>query len=164
MVDPTVEAGNRSAGDETPSARVPVAGPILVADDDAVVSLMVQASIEAMGVANDLVVVADGGEAIRYLAAAVTEGSATAVPVLAVLDLEMPVASGLDVVRWIRSNSAAAHLPVVLLTASVTPEAIATADELGVNAYLVKPVGMSALHDVVDDLPLRRLLVPGPGR
>lgn len=80
--------------------------PILVADDDASAVALITRFIQAMKLANPIVVVRRGDDAIRFLEE--TERR----PAAALLDLHMPGASGLDVLRWMRSHKEYENLPV----------------------------------------------------
>lgn len=122
--------------------------PVVVADDDELARELVVRYLHKLNLRNRVVRATDG-------AAAVTELAALEVaPCLVLLDLDMPVSSGLDVLRWLRTESAFPHVPVVMLTASATLDDIDEAYRLGIASYLVKPVGFAALQDVLRELAL----------
>ena len=66
-------------------------------------------------------------------------------PALVLLDLKLPRRSGLEVLRWIRSQPHLATMPVVVLTSSSEGEDIQKAYALGANSYLQKPVAFNGL-------------------
>jgi two-component system response regulator len=74
--------------------------------------------------------------------------------------MRMPKKSGLEVLRFVRRTSLFARLPVVMLTGSAEMEEVSECYELGVESYLVKPVGFAALNDVLLGLELRRAFLP----
>lgn len=121
---------------------------MVVADDDELARELVVRYLCKLNLRNRVLQAADGAAAAAELAAL---GVA---PCLVLLDLEMPVSSGLDVLRWLRTESAFPHVPVVMLTASATLDDIDEAYRLGIASYLVKPVGFAALQDVLRELAL----------
>jgi len=85
-------------------------------------------------IANPVQVARDGEEALNYL-----EDTDNELPVLVLLDLKLPKKSGMEVLHWIRKESAISTLPVVILTSSPQDADIQHAYFQGANAYLVKP-------------------------
>jgi CheY-like chemotaxis protein len=81
----------------------------------------------------------------------------------ALLDLNLPGGSGLDVLRVIRDNERTRHLPVVVMTSSISARDREIADQLGVEAYLAKPNGYDQFVDTVG-LALRMILREGAPR
>ncbi len=81
--------------------------------------------------------VAGGQEAIEVLQASV--------PDLVLLDVMMPVVDGYQVCRWMRSHSATASVPVVMLSGRADPESVARGLEAGADEYLAKPIKPSHL-------------------
>lgn len=135
---------------------------ILVAEDDAQHRLLIRAALAAAKLANPVQLVTDGDAAIAYLAG----GGANAnrdqypLPVLVLLDLHMPGASGLEVLAWLRAQPGRlGQIPTVLLTASDDEADIDGAFAAGATSYLVKPVGFDALLDVVRTLGLPWMLL-----
>ena len=92
-----------------------------------------------------LYVVEDGKEALDFIFCRGKYVSRKRVRSLKVvfLDLQLPLISGLDVLREIKSNPETEKLPVVILTSSNEDPDISTAYELGANCYVVKPVDFS---------------------
>lgn len=122
--------------------------PVVVADDDELARELVVRYLEKLNLRNRVVRATDGTAAMAELAALGTA------PCLVLLDLDMPGCSGLDVLRWLRTESSFPHAPVVMLTASATLDDIDEAYRLGIASYLVKPVGFAALQDVLRELAL----------
>jgi CheY-like chemotaxis protein len=98
--------------------------------------------------ANDIVHVRDGAEALDYLyrRGAFADRSAT-LPTVVLLDLKMPKVDGLEVLRQMKGDPTLRMVPVVVMTSSSEDQDVVTSYQLGVNAYVVKPV---KFHDFVD--------------
>jgi CheY-like chemotaxis protein len=107
-------------------------------------------ALERAGVSADIRVVTNGQEAIDYLRG---EGKFAhrdrfPFPDLVLLDLKLPVRTGFDVLKWIRSEPALRTLLVVTLTSSVDRGDVERAYQLGANAFLVKPSSINTLADM----------------
>jgi DNA-binding response OmpR family regulator len=123
---------------------VPTAAPrVLVADDEDDIRALVGLAVRRAGctVATQ---VADGTQA---LIAARTDP-----PDLAVLDVSMPGATGLEVCTALRADPATAAVPVLLLSAGATPEDVARGLAAGADAYLAKPFSVAGLVARVREL------------
>ena len=100
--------------------------------------------------ANEVVVVRDGAEALDYLHRRDAyrlreEGN----PVVVLLDLKMPKVDGLEVLRQIKQDERLRQVPVVMLTSSREESDLVASYRLGVNAYVVKPVEFSRFVEAV---------------
>src|SRR4051812_10546785 len=94
--------------------------PILYAEDEEDDVLFVQRAFKDAKILNPLVVVPDGLSAIDYLGGAgrYANRAEHPLPCLALLDFNMPQTSGLDVLKWIRTQPSVCTLPVIMLTSS----------------------------------------------
>jgi two-component system response regulator len=103
--------------------------------------------------ANPIVHVEDGVEALDYLFArgAFAERQ-NGIPAVVLLDIKMPRLDGLEVLREIRSSEKFRHTPVVILSSSREETDLARSWDLGVNAYVVKPVGAHQFFEAVQML------------
>lgn len=105
--------------------------------------------------------VQDGAEALDFLFRrgrhATRETSED--PRLVLLDLKLPKLSGLEVLRTLKADPVTRKLPVVVLTSSREEPDVATAYELGVNSYIVKPVNFERFTSAVQDLGLYWMLL-----
>jgi CheY-like chemotaxis protein len=131
-------------------------GSILLAEDDPNDVALTQLAFEQARFSNPLHVVANGEEAIAYLAG---EGSYAdrqryPIPVLVLLDLKLPRKSGFEVLAWLRGVPNVRRLPVVVLTSSQQSPDINRAYDAGANSYLVKPVAFDNLVGLVRTLGL----------
>ena len=116
----------------------------------------VELTIEALdqhNLANRVTVAHDGVEAMEYLR---REGAfkdrEPGDPAVVLLDIKMPRKDGLEVLREIRSDPALKKVPVVILTSSREEQDLITSYDLGVNAYVVKPVDFPHFIDAVKQL------------
>lgn len=126
---------------------------ILLAEDNANDIELTMAALRANRLANEVIVVRDGAEALDYLYKRGTHATRDpGLPVLLLLDLKMPKVDGLEVLRQVKSDPALRALPVVVLTSSREESDLVRSYELGVNAYVVKPVAFSDFLDAVRTL------------
>ena len=114
---------------------------ILLAEDNPQDAELILEALEDHKLANRVVLVKDGVEALEYLRC---EGKYAARrpdnPAVVVLDIKMPRMDGIEVLRAIRSDPALKLTPVVMLTSSREEQDLIRSYELGSNAYVVKPV------------------------
>jgi CheY-like chemotaxis protein len=128
---------------------------ILLAEDSAQDVEMTLAALASNNITNRVEVVRDGAEALDYLRRRGRWSDREAEPpVLVLLDLKMPKVDGLEVLREIRADPALRFIPVVMLTSSREEQDVVRSYELGVNAYVVKPVGFEKFAQAVRDLGL----------
>jgi DNA-binding response OmpR family regulator len=71
-------------------------------------------------------------------------------PILLLLDINMPLVSGLEVLEWVRSQKALRGVPALMLSSSSQASDIRRAYELGANGYLVKPSALAKLLSMVE--------------
>ncbi|KIQ97034.1 response regulator [Lysobacter sp. A03] len=114
---------------------------LLVEDNPDDVELTRLAFDEAK-IANQLVVVGDGAEALDYLFAkgSYSDRDPNELPSIVLLDLNLPKVDGREVLQAVRANALTKTLPVVVLTTSTEPFDVEASYSLGVNSYIQKPV------------------------
>ena len=127
--------------------------PILLVEDDKRDLELTLVALERSQLANDVVIVRDGALALDYLLregqhADRIEGN----PAVILLDLKLPKVNGLEVLRVVRSTPALRSVPVVMLTSSQEESDVLKSYELGVNAYVVKPVDIDQFFGAVKTL------------
>ena len=124
---------------------------ILHVEDDPNDVLLVARAFRKTQAEISVQVVNDGEQAVNYLsgAHAFSQREQFPLPSLVLLDLKLPRKSGIEVLAWIRSQPGLRRIPVVMLTSSKQPVDINRAYDLGVNAYLVKPVNFDALVEML---------------
>jgi two-component system response regulator len=115
-------------------------------------------------VANHLVVVNDGAQALDYLFArgAFAERNADDLPSIVLLDLNLPKVDGREVLQAIRANEKTRSLPVVVLTTSTEPFDVEASYALGVNSYIQKPVDFERFVWAVQQVGLYWLVLNHP--
>ena len=124
---------------------------ILHVDDDPGDTLLLKQACRRADVSFQLHSVSDGEVAVAYLSGEgkYEDREQHPLPTLVLLDLKMPRMTGFDVLTWIRSQEAFKTLPVLIFTASNQEEDIRRAYELCANSYLVKPVGIHTLIEIL---------------
>ncbi|MEX1277349.1 MAG: response regulator [Bacteroidota bacterium] len=127
---------------------------MLVEDSVRDVELTLSA-LEEHHLANEVVVLRDGAEALDYLH---QRGSFSARspgnPAVIMLDIKMPKIDGLEVLRHIKADENLKMIPVVMLTSSREERDLIESYRLGVNAYVVKPVDFDKFVKAVSQLGL----------
>lgn len=126
---------------------------ILIAEDSPNDVEMTLAALAENNLANDVIVVNDGEEALDYLYARNKfQGRPPGNPVVVLLDLKMPKVDGLEVLQVLKQDENLKMIPVVMLTSSREEQDLLKSYQLGVNAYVVKPVGFPQFIDAVKRL------------
>jgi CheY-like chemotaxis protein len=122
---------------------------LLVEDNPHDVELTLAALAEH-NLANKVVVAIDGEEALDYLLLKGRfQGRTDGNPAVILLDLKMPKVDGLEVLRIIKQEQKLRSIPVVMLTSSREEQDLIRSYDLGVNAYVVKPVDFQAFVEAV---------------
>jgi CheY-like chemotaxis protein len=134
----------------------------MVEDDPKDVELTLTA-FEDSNLANEVVVVRDGEEALHYLNcrneyAERSSGN----PAVMLLDLKLPKVDGLEVLRQVKSNDALKLIPVVVLTSSHEEKDLIASYKLGVNAYVVKPVDFHQFVHAIKELGVFWAVINAP--
>ena len=124
---------------------------VLLVEDDENDVFFFKRAMKLAGWTDPVQVVQDGQQAIEYLKGTGNFASREEfpIPALVLLDLKMPFLSGLEVLKWIRTESDFKQLPVVMFTSSKEEIDLEQAYQLGANAYVVKPAGSDELLEVV---------------
>jgi len=124
--------------------------PVLIVDDSADDVELMREALAEFKLANPLDVARDGEEALQYLRREGAFASRPAVdPAVVLLDLKMPKVDGLDVLRAARADERLRPIPIVMVTSSREEQDLVRSYELGVNAYVVKPVDFAGFADAV---------------
>jgi CheY-like chemotaxis protein len=126
---------------------------ILLVEDNVNDVELTLSALASINLANSVDVVDDGVEALDYLnfRGRFSERP-KCYPVVVILDLKLPKVNGLEVLKEIREDPKLKHLPVVILTSSREEKDIITGYDLGVNAYVVKPVDFKAFALAIKEL------------
>jgi CheY-like chemotaxis protein len=125
---------------------------LLVEDNEHDIELTL-AALESHNVANEVDIVRDGADALDFLyRRGAFSNRSNELPVVILLDLKMPRVDGLEVLRQVKEDPELKKIPVVMLTSSREEQDLIRSYELGVNAYVVKPVNFQQFMDSVKQL------------
>ena len=138
---------------------------VLMAEDDEHDIVAIKRAWKEHHIANPLYIVNDGEECLDFLhqRGKYTEPNPAPRPGIVLLDIKMPKMDGLAVLKYIREDEEFRRLPVVMLTTSKSEEDRLRSYDLGVNAYIVKPVGFQNFSEAVRTINLFWQLVELPG-
>jgi CheY-like chemotaxis protein len=124
---------------------------VLLVEDNPIDEVLALKALESGGIINQTMVVRDGQEALDYLfCKGDFLGRTSENPQVVLLDLHLPLVSGLDVLKKIRTNESTKLLPVVVLTSSQDEADKITAFGNGVNRYLSKPINMEKFAEAMN--------------
>ena len=141
-------------------------GRILMVEDDPRDVELTMTALEEYNLANEVVVTRDGQEALDYLYCRGQFNSRFSEnPAVILLDLKLPKIDGLEVLQQIRSDERLKVIPVVVLTSSHEEKDMVRSYQLGVNAYVVKPVDFHEFVNAVKELGVFWAVInqPPPG-
>lgn len=123
---------------------------ILLAEDDPRDVELTLTALASHKLANEVEVVRDGAEALDYLRRTGRYASRPdSAPAVVLLDLKMPKVSGLEVLKAIKGDPLLANIPIVILTSSREARDLKECYDLGVNAYVVKPVKFNEFLEAI---------------
>lgn len=131
---------------------------ILLIEDNAGDAEMTIRALKKNNISNNLVHLKDGAEAMEFFFDNSNPNPDVA-PKLILLDLKMPKVDGLEVLRQLKASERTKTIPIVVLTSSKEDPDIRKCYELGVNSYIVKPVGFDSFVEVVSKLGLYWMLL-----
>ena len=126
---------------------------ILLAEDSAADAEMAIDALREAHLLNPIVHVEDGVETLDYLLRrGAFANRPEGLPAVLLLDIKMPRMDGLEVLQEIRRNDSLKTMPVVILSSSREESDLARSWDLGVNAYVVKPVDIDQFFQAVKTL------------
>jgi two-component system response regulator len=134
---------------------------IILAEDNHCDAELAIRALRKNHIINNILHLEDGEEVLDYVFATgpYTGRNRDNIPKVILLDLKMPKVDGLGVLRQIKSDERTKIIPVVLLTSSREDKDIQEAYRLGVNSYIVKPVGFENFVKAVSEIGLYWLVV-----
>ncbi|HXG10168.1 MAG TPA: response regulator [Gemmataceae bacterium] len=139
---------------------------ILLVEDNPHDIELTLAALDENHLANEVVVVRDGVEALDYLyRRGIFKMRAQGNPAVVLLDLKLPRVDGMEVLRQLKSDPVLKTVPVVMLTSSREEQDLIASYNLGVNAYVVKPVDFNGFVQALNKLGLFWAVInePPPG-
>jgi CheY-like chemotaxis protein len=130
-------------------------GKILLVEDDPNDVELTLSALSGNNIINEISVVRDGAAALDYLyERGKYEGREPGNPALILLDIKLPKLDGLEVLENIKRDARTRTIPVVMLTSSREEQDLVKSYDLGVNAYVVKPVEFSGFVQAVREIGL----------
>jgi CheY-like chemotaxis protein len=141
-------------------------GRILMVEDDPKDVELTLTALEEYNLANEVIVTRDGEQALDYLyCRGEYKTRSGGNPAVMLLDLKLPKVDGLEVLKQIKSDGELRMLPVVVLTSSKEEKDMVASYQLGVNAYVVKPVDFHEFVNAIKELGVFWAIInePPPG-
>jgi len=141
-------------------------GRILIVEDDPRDEELTLTALDEYNLANEVVVARDGQKALDYLYCRGEFGArSNGNPAVMLLDLKLPKVDGLEVLQQIKSDQGLKLIPVVVLTSSREEKDMIRSYNLGVNAYVVKPVDFHEFVNAIKELGIFWAVInePPPG-
>jgi two-component system, response regulator len=124
---------------------------ILLVEDNPDDVVLTELAFRKAQVANRLMKVTDGQEALDFLFyhGKYTDRKPVEKPALVLLDLKLPYVSGLDVLKEIRTDKNTSRIPVIMLTSSLEDKDKTDSLKLGANDFILKPTGLSLFVEII---------------
>ena len=137
---------------------------VLLVEDNVHDAEMTIRALRKVNLANNLVHVKDGEEALDFIFAQgkFSDRQQTDMPKVILLDIKMPKVDGIEVLRQLKSRESSKTIPVVIMTSSKEEQDIINSYQLGVNSYVVKPVDFEGFARAVSQLGMYWLLTNQP--
>jgi two-component system response regulator len=134
---------------------------ILLVEDNPSDEKLTLRAFKKSNIANEIHVVRDGAEALEYVFATGRheDRKGKGLPAVILLDLNLPLVGGLEVLRRVRAEETTRIVPVVILTGSKEDEDVINGYQLGANAYVRKPVDFAEFAEAAKTLGLFWLLI-----
>lgn len=140
--------------------------PVLLVEDNLHDIELTLAALKQNNLANEVVVARHGADGLDYLyRRGRFQDRVPGHPVVVFLDLKMPKVDGLEVLRQMKGDESLKVIPVVMLTSSREEADLVNSYRLGVNAYVVKPVGFQQFSEAIKQLGMFWAVLnePAPG-
>ncbi len=136
---------------------------ILLVEDDPGHARLIEKNLRRSNITNEIITVSDGQQAIDYLFGEGRYMSAQhPSPMLVLLDLNLPVLDGYQVLLRMKGDERTKHIPVVVLTTTDDAREVAHCYELGCNVYITKPVNYEQFSEAIGKLGLFLAVVTVP--
>ena len=133
---------------------------ILLVEDDPGHARLIEKNLRRANIRNEIVMLGDGQQALDYLC----DGGriSSEVPLLVLLDLNLPVLDGYQVLARMKADERMRHIPVIVLTTTDDAREVSRCYELGCNVYVTKPVDYEQFSEAIRQLGLFLLVVMLP--
>jgi two-component system, response regulator len=132
---------------------------VLLVEDNPDDVTLTEIAFKKSQITNKLVVVVDGQEALDFLFGhgQYAGRDPQDKPALVLLDLKLPLVSGMDVLKEMRADSLTSRIPVVVLTSSMEDNDQVESCKLGANDFIRKPTGFSHFVDIIQQIKVKWL-------
>ncbi len=128
---------------------------ILLVEDNPGHARLIEKNLRRANISNQVIKLSNGQQAVDYLfGQGEYMGQERAAPLLVVLDLNMPILNGYQVLERMKADESSRRIPVAVLTTTEDPAEIARCYELGCNIYLTKPVEYEQFSEAIRKLGL----------
>ncbi len=126
---------------------------ILLVENDPGHAVLIEKNLRRGGITSTLVTVDDGRKAVDFvLNRAGHQGDTNPVPLVILLDLNMPSLDGFQVLKIIKTDERTRQIPVIMLSTTDNPAEVSKCYELGCNVYVTKPVEYEAFSKAIQNL------------
>ena len=133
---------------------------ILLVEDDLGHAKLIEKNLERAGIVNQIIKFVNGEEALNFFAT--QDATETYEQFLILLDLNLPIIDGFEVLEFLKKNPQTSRIPVVILTTTDNPREIERCYSLGCNIYLTKPIGYEAFCEAIRKLGMMLAVVKLP--
>src|ERR1700690_721041 len=138
---------------------------ILLVEDDPGHAVLIEKNLRRGGIANTIVAVNDGQKAVDFLLKREDHQSGVhPAPLVILLDLNLPVLDGYQVLKIIKNDERTRQIPVIILTTTDNPAEVERCYELGCNVYVTKPVEYEAFSKAIQNLGLLLSIIKVPNK
>lgn len=138
---------------------------ILLVEDDPGHARLIKKNLRRSHITNDIITLGDGQQALDYMfGEGKYEGHSHDFPLLVLLDLNLPVLDGYQVLQRMKSDNRTKHTPVIILTTTDDQREISRCYDLGCNVYITKPVDYEVFSEAIRNLGLFLTIVTIPDR
>jgi CheY-like chemotaxis protein len=132
---------------------------IFLVEDDPGHAVLIEKNLRRAGISNTIVAVTDGRKAVDFL---LNSDGDHPEPLVILLDLNLPVLDGYQVLKIIKNDERTRQIPVIILTTTDNPAEVAKCYELGCNVYVTKPVEYEAFSKAIQNLGLLLSVITVP--
>ena len=136
---------------------------ILLVEDDPGHARLIEKNLRRSNITNDIVIITDGQQVLDYLfGKGEYAGGEHASPLLVLLDLNLPVLDGYQVLQRMKADDRTKRIPVVILTTTDDAREVSRCYDLGCNVYVTKPVDYAQFSEAIHKLGLFLSVVTVP--
>ena len=136
---------------------------ILLVEDDPGHARLIEKNLRRSNITNDIVIITDGQQVLDYLfGKGEYAGGEHASPLLVLLDLNLPVLDGYQVLQRMKADDRTKCIPVVILTTTDDAREVSRCYDLGCNVYVIKPVDYAQFSEAICKLGLFLSVVTVP--